>query len=250
MWETFSILISCYFFLFILSIILKDNSIADVFWGLGFIIISFSLFYFESSQSLLHTWVLILIMLWGMRLFSLFFLRKMKKKWEDPRYAGWRDTWKYFYSRSFFQVYLLQMLLMCLVSVPLFYIFTNEGLHPIFTATWATIAILGWAYEIVADKQIVEFLKKKKKEENIVYTWGLWKYSRNPNYFWESIFWLGISIISIPISIFWILWYFVITFLLLYVSWVPMKEVRQKKKSNWSEYAQITPKFIPWFSKK
>jgi steroid 5-alpha reductase family enzyme len=51
--------------------------------------------------------------------------KKLKTKKEDSRYAVWRGEWKYFYLRSFFQVYVLQMILMFLVSLPLFLVFEN-----------------------------------------------------------------------------------------------------------------------------
>lgn len=246
---TFEILFSAYCALFVLSIMKEDNSIADIFWGLGFMLLSFSLFFLEGNHSIWHIWVLALITIWGTRLFSLFITRKMRKNIEDPRYAEWRKEWKYFYMRSFFQVYMLQMVLMIIIAIPLFFIFSHAELDPIFTLIWWAIALFWFSYEVIADKQIVQFLKTKKKWENKVFTSGLWKYSRNPNYFWESIFWLWISIISLPISLFWIIWYICITFLLLYVSGVPMKEERQKRKENWEEYAKKTNKFIPWFPK-
>ncbi len=248
--EVLSIILSIYCALFIVSIALEDNSIADVFWGLWFVIISWLLFLWEWNNSFWHLLVFLLVSLWGTRLFSLFVKRKESKKWEDPRYAQWRKKWKYFYTRSFFQVYMLQMLLMLVISLPLFLIFQAEILNPIVASVWLIIATFGLTYEAIADKQIVEFLKMKKKWENRVYTQGLWKYSRHPNYFGESMFWLWISIVSLPISLFWILWYFTITFLLLFVSWVPMKEKRQETKDNWKDYKERTNMFIPWFPKK
>ena len=139
---------------------------------------------------------------------------------------------------------------MLLIATPLFIIFMADTIHSWYTLIWLWIAAIWLIYESIADRQIIHFLKNKKKWDNIVYTWGLWKYSRNPNYFGESLFWLGISIISLPISYFWIIGYLTITFLLLYVSWVPMKEKRQAKKENWKDYAEKTNRFIPMFQKK
>jgi steroid 5-alpha reductase family enzyme len=87
------------------------------------------------------------------------------------------------------------------------------------------------------------------QEKNKVFTGGLYKYSRHPNYFWESVFWLGISIISLQNSLFGMVWFLVITILLLFVSWVPLQEKRHKKKDNWEAYSSKTPKFIPNFFK-
>jgi len=249
MWEVLHILVPAYCALFITWVMLEDNSIADIFWWVWFVIVSWILF-INWVQEIAQVFVLILITFWWVRLFSFFIGRKKRLKAEDPRYAQWRKEWEYFYLRSFFQVYILQMLLMLLVAIPLFYIFSSNNFHPLFTTIWIIIAIFGLGYEIIADAQIVKFLKNKKEGENTVYTGWLWKYSRNPNYFWESTFWLWISIISFPISPFGIIWYLVITSLLLFVSWVPIKEKRQTHKDNWKEYSQKTNCFIPWFPKK
>lgn len=248
--EIIGILWIIYCLLFIASIYLKDNSIADIFWGLWFVTLSWLLYDLEKTWSFSHIFVYTCITIWWGRLFYLFMKRKQLKSSEDQRYAQWRKQWKYFYTRSFFQVYMLQMILMLVVATPLFLIFWDPNLDPRFTLLGWIIALLWLAYEIIADKQITEFVKNKKKWENLVYTQWLWKYSRNPNYFWESIFWLGISIISLPISYFGIIWYITITFLLLCVSGVPMKEKHQAKKDNWHAYAAKTNMFIPWFSKK
>ncbi len=246
MLEVFAPLFVIYCVLFWISIKLQDNSIADVFWGLWFVIIAWLLFLAESRYSFPHILVLGVINIWWLRLFLLFLRRKIKHSYEDPRYSGWRKKWKYFYTRSFFQVYMLQMSLMLTIAIPLFLIYSVESLNISFLIVWVLIALLGFIYELIADRQIITFIKNKKKWENKVYTWGLWKYSRNPNYLWESVFWLGISIISFPVSLFWIVGFLLITFLLLYVSWVPMKEKRQARKDNWAQYAAKTNKFIPW----
>ena len=247
--ETIFLILFCYLVLFWISIQLKDNSIADVFWGLWFVIIASMLFLFESDKNIVHIATLLIVSIWWLRLFFLFFSRKLKKTWEDPRYAKWRDEWKYFYTRSFFQVYVLQMILMFIIATPLFFIFTSSEISNFTLIIWLVVAVVWLIFETVADYQVNKFIKNKKKWENVVYTEWLYKYSRNPNYFWESTFWLGISIMSLHISLFWIIWYMMITFLLLKVSWVPMKEKSHSKKDNWQPYASNTNKFFPWFPK-
>jgi steroid 5-alpha reductase family enzyme len=49
--------------------------------------------------------------------------------------------------------------------------------------------------------------------------------------------------------LFGMVWFLVITILLLFVSWVPLQEKRHKKKDNWEAYSSKTPKFIPNFFK-
>ncbi|MDD3145022.1 MAG: DUF1295 domain-containing protein [Candidatus Gracilibacteria bacterium] len=246
--ELLILILSLYIILFLLSIKLKDNSIVDIFWGIGFIIISIYLFLNNSNIEIEKIIILILISIWGLRLSYYIFRRKLKEKKEDPRYELWRKSWKYFYLRSFFQVFILQMLLMFVISLPIFYIFSGDKLDLNLTILGIFISTIGLILEIVSDFQVKQFINKYGKI-NKVFTGGLYKYSRNPNYFGESTFWLGLSIIGASINLLSFIGFLVITFLLLFVSGVPLKEKRQEKKENWLDYKSKTNKFIPWFPK-
>lgn len=246
--EIFFIIFILYLILFLISIKIKDNSIVDVFWWIWFVIIAIYLYIKNSSFGIYQTTTLLLIIAWWTRLSYYIWKRKIKEKSEDPRYANWRKTWEYFYLRSFFQVYMLQMVLMFIISMPIYFIFSWESINNIIFAIWIFISIFWLWFEIIADEQVKAYLKRKPAK-NKVFTWWLYKYTRNPNYFWESTYWLWLAIIASSISLYGFIWYLVITFLLLFVSWVPMKEKRQAKKENWNEYKAKTSVFIPWFPK-
>lgn len=247
--EVFFIIFILYLILFLISIKIKDNSIVDVFWWTWFVVIAIYLYISNSNFDIFKTMILLLITFWWARLSYYIWKRKLKEKSEDPRYANWRKTWKYFYTRSFFQVYMLQMILMFIISTPIYFIFSWWDLNIYLFVIWIFISIFGLSFEILADEQVKKYIIKNWKT-NKVFTWWLYKYSRNPNYFWESTFWLWLAIVWSSISLYSFVWYIMITFLLLFVSWVPMKEVRQSKKENWNEYKKKTSVFIPWFPKK
>jgi steroid 5-alpha reductase family enzyme len=76
----------------------------------------------QSEQSIAQYTITGLVLLWGIRLTSHIGFRKLKEGKEDPRYANWREEWGsgwYFIVRSFFQVYMLQMVLMLIVALPI-----------------------------------------------------------------------------------------------------------------------------------
>ena len=241
----------CYILLFLLAYYLKDNSIVDVFWWAGFLIISCILLHQNYWQELSLTQVVsfILILLWSVRIVYNIGRKKVFHRGEDKRYAKWRSEWKYFYTRSFFQIYLLQMLLMLIVATPLFVIFTWEWENIFFTLSWWIIALIWLMYEAIADKQLQNFLLLKDRPKNVIFTKWLWAYSRHPNYLWEIVFWLGITLVSLQFSLWWIIWFILLTGLLLFVSWVPFKEESYKRKDNYEEYVRSTAKFIPRFLK-
>lgn len=246
--EIFFIIFFLYLLLFWISIKIKDNSIVDVFWWTWFVIIAVYLYFFNSSFWILESLTLLLIIFWWARLTYYIWKRKLREKSEDPRYAIWRKEWKYFYTRSFFQVFMLQMILMFLVSFPIYFIFSWNEINIYLFIFWFIVSIIWLIFEVVSDFQVKKYIEKNGKT-NKVFTWWLYKYSRNPNYFWESNFWLWLAIIWASISLWSFVWYIIITFLLLFVSGVPMKEKRQSKKENYLEYKQKTSVFFPWFPK-
>jgi len=247
MLHIFFIILFLYFLLFLLSIRLKDNSIVDIFWWFGFVIISWYLFFDNNHFHIWNILFLSLITLWWLRLSWSIFFKKIKTKREDARYAKWRGEWKYFYLRSFFQVYILQMFLLFIVSVPLFVIFQNTlEIDSVFLA-WFLVSIFWLIYETLADYQLSSAIKNKTFRSDEIFTWGLFKYSRHPNYFWEIFFWFWVFIISLNFSFWGFVGFFMIAFLLLFVSWVPMKEERYKLKSNWGEYSKVSKILPKWW---
>jgi steroid 5-alpha reductase family enzyme len=247
--EVLIVLSSCYILLFIFSIKIKDNSIVDIFWWLWFLILAIVLLYNNWFNHLSQIVTLILIVLWSLRISINIFTKKLKHKWEDKRYSKWREKWKYFYIRSFFQIYVLQMVLLIIIAWPIFIIFEWNGNNNLLNILWSIIWLLWLIYETIADLQIQKFINTKEKKINTICTHWLWKYSRHPNYLWEMIFWLWITIISIQYSFYWVMWFVTISFLLLFVSGVPLKENYYKNKNNYEEYIKDTPLFIPKYKK-
>jgi steroid 5-alpha reductase family enzyme len=237
-----------YILLFTLSILLKDNSIADIFWGLGFLQVTIHSLIISSTFFISQIILLILILLWSLRISFYILSKKIIKKGEDPRYVIWRKTWKYFYLRSFFQVYMIQGFLLLIIAIPIFLINYSPPDLNFLTLTGLVISSLGLIYETIADLQLRSFVKNKglKIKEKIMKK-GLWRYSRHPNYFGESLFWLGISIIAFQISFLTLLSWTLITILLRFVSGVPLAEARYKDNKEFMKYKKTTPPMFPNF---
>lgn len=221
--------------------------------------------YFEWKMELPQSIITFLILVWGIRLGSHIGFRKLLEWKEDPRYALWREQWGngwYFYIRSFLQVYILQMGLLLVVAMPILIVNLEYINTPAWLLTWweignkiifimliwIIIAISWLVVESISDHQLAQFIRIKKPGE--IFTSWLYRYSRHPNYFGESIFWLGISLFSLPYSYIGMLSWIVITILLLFVSWIPLQEARYTGRLNWEEYKKRTSIFIPWFPKK
>ena len=237
-----------YIFVFLTSIYLEDNSVADIFWGFGFMVIAGMWFFFFSNETLAQTLITFLVFLWGTRLTLHIGMKNLSHSKEDARYAKWRSEWTYVKTRSFFQVYMLQGLIMCIIATPIFLMHLNEY-EPVFFLSvlgWA-VALFGFFYELRADRELALFMKTKKKWQ--ILTEGLRAYHRYPQYFGESVFWLGVSIVASQVSILAFIWWITITIIVRYVSWVPLLEQRYEWDKKYAKYSKHTPIFLPAWNK-
>jgi steroid 5-alpha reductase family enzyme len=242
------LIVLAYFLLFfIVGTIIKNNSIVDIGWGFGFVLTSWLLFFISKDYSVSKIIINVLVSLWGLRLFYHILKRNLFKE-EDFRYLQWRKEWgKYVIPRAFIQVYMLQAMFMLLVGFNTFYININA-----FNFNWWMIVglivwLVGYYFEVVGDRQLRQHIANPEMKGKLLTT-GLWSITRHPNYFGEALMWWGIFVATLVIGApFWLIFSpIVITFLLRFVSGVPLLERRMKDKPGWDEYAQKTSVFIPF----
>lgn len=235
------------------SLLKKDASIADIFWGLGFVMIAWLSFFLTDGYVVRKMLIVSLTSIWGIRLFLHILLRN-KGKGEDPRYVAMRESrGKKFWWVSLFTVFLLQGFLLWVVSMPL----QLGQLAPLPAAfTWLDglglfIWTVGFTFEAVGDWQLARFLKNPENRGSVMNR-GLWAYSRHPNYFGESLIWWGVYVIALatPGTFLGIIGPATITFLLLKVSGVPMLEETLREQPEYRAYIEKTSAFFPWFPRK
>jgi steroid 5-alpha reductase family enzyme len=239
------IILICTTILFLVATKIRNNSIIDIFWGPGFLIIS--LFTLLSADQLTAKKIIILSMvaLWSLRLSGHIFLRN-KGRGEDFRYLEWRKQWKYFYLRSYLQVFMLQGAILLIVASPLILVNGSTSEHiGILELSGIIVFMSGFLIESIADFQLKKF--KACGNSGKLMTSGLWQYSRHPNYFGEAVLWWGIWLMAIPEidGLFTIVSPAIITILLRYVSGVPLLEKKQESHPEWAEYKSKVPPFIP-----
>jgi steroid 5-alpha reductase family enzyme len=106
--------------LWAVSIFLKNASIVDPFWGFGFVLICFFYFVNSGGYEIRKIILMTLVAIWGLRL-SIYLAWRNIGKEEDFRYRQFRKKYgenRYWWV-SFFQTFLLQGVLMWLISAPL-----------------------------------------------------------------------------------------------------------------------------------
>lgn len=235
---------------FFLSLIVKRNDIADIAWGIGYMLLC-TAYFFSFEGSLRAYSIYFLIMIWGTRLSLHIWLRNRGKK-EDHRYAQWRKEWgKWFYLRSYIQVYLLQgLLLLCVISpVMIVSVYKQPSLiwlDYIGIMVW----MVGFFFESVGDYQLMVFLQQRKNRGKVMQE-GLWRFTRHPNYFGEVTMWWGIFLLVVhsPFGLWGIIGPLTITVLILGVSGIPMLERRYANNPEYQKYQNETSSFFP-FPKK
>jgi len=240
--------------LWVASVIAKNVSIVDLFWGLGFVLTAGFYFIKTDGFELRKIILIILVALWGLRL-SVYIAWRNIGKGEDFRYKQFRENYgkKRYWWISFFQTFLLQGILMWLISAPLLgaqYYFQKNSLG-ILDFIGITLWIIGFIFETASDLQLAHF-KADPGNKGKVMDKGLWRYTRHPNYFGDSAVWWGYGFICLASgSYFPVLGSVLMTGLIIKVSGVALLEKSLKEqKPQYKEYIEKTSAFLPWFPKK
>lgn len=240
--------------LWIWSIIIRNVSIVDIFWGVGFVVVN--AFYVFQSGELNDRKILlfILVTIWGLRLAIYLAMRNIGKG-EDFRYQEFRRKYganRYWWI-SYFQTFILQGTLIMIVSLPLLGIGVSKqsGNLNILDFIGILVWLIGFAFEAGGDFQLAQFKKDKKNKGKVLNT-GFWKYTRHPNYFGDSAVWWAYALFSIAAGSYWqIIGSVIMTLLIIKVSGVALLEkTLNNTKPQYREYIEKTNSFFPWFPKK
>ena len=232
--------------LWLVSLPLRNASIADIFWPLGFVLVAIVSWRANgciSRRILVGT----LVAVWGLRLAVHLFLRN-RGHGEDPRYRAMRRRWgeSRFPFVSLFTVFVFQGILMWIVSLPVQGSFSSPARIGPLDVVGAAVWLVGFSFEAVGDLQLTRFRTDPSSGGKILDR-GLWRYTRHPNYFGNATLWWGIGLIAVSAHRWWTLvGPLVMTVLLLRVSGVPLLERRMKRtRPGYEAYVARTSAFFP-----
>ena len=238
--------------IFIIALFKKDNSIVDIAWGLGFVLVALLTFFLEKGFSFRRALVTALVLIWGIRLAVHIFIRN-RGKGEDFRYAQWRKDWgRWFLLRSFFQIFMLQGFLLLIIVYPVMLVnFSKDIGTSLLDIIGLFVWLVGFFFEAGGDYQLSRF-KRIPQNKGKIMSSGLWKYTRHPNYFGEAVMWWGVFLIALSVPYGWtaVISPILITFLLLRVSGVTMLEKKYAGNKEFEAYSKRTNTFFPWFPKR
>jgi len=243
------LLFACLSGLWLASVFLRDASIVDIFWGLGFALVAAGAFVWgRASTAPRSVLISTMVSVWGLRLAGYLFWRNAGHG-EDPRYAAMRSRCgARFWWVSFFSVFALQGAILWFVSLPVQVVQAAPGgplgaLDAVGVAVW----LVGLLFESVGDHQLARF-KADPANAGAVMDRGLWRYTRHPNYFGDFCVWWGVFAVALssPHGLYTIASPALMSFLLLRVSGVPLLERGlRKRRPGYAEYVARTSAFFP-----
>lgn len=236
--------------LFLAALARRDNSLADIAWGPGFLLAALAVLWWQRPAGLLPVLATTLVAAWAVRLGVHIWMRNWGRG-EDWRYARWRGRWGQWWPlRSYLQVFLLQGVLLLVVCLPALAANTYGGPVGWLAVVGSLLWLTGFLWETFADYQLMRFQKDPRNAGKVLQS-GVWAWSRHPNYFGEVTLWWGMGLIALSTGAWWALaGPLVITFLILKVSGVPLLESKMLKHAPYRDYARRTSAFIPWFPKR
>ena len=252
----YAVVLGSFGVLFVIATIIKDNSIVDMFWGMGFVVGSLVSLLTTPDPTLLSYLITGFIVFWGLRLSG----RLIRRNWgkpEDFRYKAWRKEWgKNVVLIAFFRVFMVQGIINFTVGAASYIVikynqFDFSGPALIGVVVGLGLALMGLAFEVIGDEQLRRHIAKGEKK---LLTTGLWSITRHPNYLGEILIWSGLyltgfGLVGSEIA----LWYYllliigplVMSLVLVKVS-TPLLEKHMKKYEGWDDYVARVPMLIPF----
>lgn len=113
------------------------------------------------------------------------------------------------------------------------------------------IWLIGFFFEAFGDYQLTRFRANPSNKGKLL-DYGVWRYTRHPNYFGDSAQWWAYYLIALAAGGWWTIFSpILMTHFLVNVSGVAMLEKSLiERKPGYKAYAKKTNAFIPWFPKK
>ncbi len=235
----------------LVSLVLRNASIVDITWGLGFVVVAWVSALRADAASGAASVMVAMVTVWGLRLGVYLFWRNHGNG-EDYRYVAMRRRWgKRFWLISLATVFVLQGALMWIVSLPVQVAHVGDARDGALAGVALVIGLalyaIGLLFEVVGDAQLARF-KADPTNEGKVMRSGLWRYTRHPNYFGDACVWWGVGIVAQAVTGTWwaLLGPLVMNILLLRVSGVALLERSlRKRKPDYAEYVRTTSAFVP-----
>jgi steroid 5-alpha reductase family enzyme len=231
------------------SLLRRDASVADVAWGLGFVLVAWVSFALADGAEERKILIVVLTSIWGLRLATYLLWRGAGEE-EDFRYREMRARYgRRFPLISLVAVFGFQGLGMWTVSLPVQAAQVPASPSDLTVLDFIGVALwaVGMFFETVGDLQLARF-KADPRNRGKVLDRGLWRYTRHPNYFGDFCVWWGLYAVALATGEAWwsVVGPLMMSCILLRLSGVPVMERHMRRhRDAYDDYAGRTSPFFP-----
>lgn len=229
---------------------LNNAGFVDVAWSYGFAVVVAMYAAMGPGDPLRKGLIMAMVGVWSLRLGTHLLIRVAgHHPTEDARYAALREAFPKRVWLMFFGFFLLQGLLIGILSAPFAVACANPapGLGP-WEIAGAALWVLALGGEVLADGQLKRFRADPANKGRVCQT-GLWRYSRHPNYFFEWVIWVAFFVFACGSPWGWVTFFcpLIMLHFLLNVTGVPPAEEQSLKSRGdaYREYQRTTSVFVP-----
>lgn len=241
------------FVIWIFSLILKNASLYDPYWSvIPPVVIILMMIYLNTKLNLSVFLMLIAISLWSLRL-----TYNWARNWHgfdevDWRYIKIKEKAPKFYPLT--NLFGIQLMPTSIVFLQLMLAIRVLQVEPLINGMIIIGSIIissGAIMQYIADQQMMTFRMLYPDKQKII-DFGLWKYSRHPNYFGEIAVWWGLYLIylgSYQVLDIYILSPILMTCLFLFISIPLMEKKIMSTRPSYEIYQKKVSMLIPFFHK-
>jgi steroid 5-alpha reductase family enzyme len=225
----------------------RDASHVDVGWALGIACVAVGYALLANGDVTHRALAAVLATVWGVRLGLFLLVDRVLGKEEDGRYQALRRKWGTGANRNFLWFFQFQAAFVVFFSLPFAFVAQDKG-----SISWlAWVGVVVWAVgnagAIVADRQLATW-RANPANRGQTARYGLWSWSRHPNYFFEWLTWIGNALVATTAPWGWLAWSVpaVLLFLLFRVTGIPATEEQARRsRADYEEYRRTTSVFVP-----
>ncbi|MGI5505701.1 DUF1295 domain-containing protein [Lentzea sp. CA-135723] len=224
----------------------KRYDLIDSVWGPGFAVIAVVTLLLADGDLTRQLVVTALTVVWGVRL-GVHIHSRNRGKDEDPRYQDILRRAKGNPRLRMYRVYLLQAVLMWIVSLPVQVAQQLDAPFGVLDVLGVVLWVVGFTFEAVGDWQLAQF-RADPANKGSVMDRGLWRYTRHPNYFGDSVVWWGLYLFALHswLGAATIIGPLVMTWLLAKGSGKPLLEKDiVSRRPGYADYVRRTSGFFP-----
>lgn len=235
---------------FVFSLLKRNSSVYDAYWSvIPFYFVMLWAWNSVEQWQVSHYLTAFSISFWSWRLTHNWYRSWTGWEHEDWRYVNFRNQFgKHFQWINFSAIHLYPTMIVFLSMTGLFFLYdgTTKEIN-LLVIIGNVVAIIGTLFELFADNTLYAERNNPSRQKGACIRKGLWKYSRNPNYLGEILFWFGLAAVGLGAAApYWTLLGSIGMFLMFIFASIPLKEQRQMKtRTDFAEYKKEVSMLIP-----